>query len=98
MKVAAECGARLRDPAREGLHHIGNSTHWIVLEGVAILTDPWLGEPADWILRHSVPPARLPRDPDVVLISHAHEDHFDLVALARLRRGAAILVATRAPC
>ena len=37
----------------EGLHHVGNSTHFIVLEGVAILTDPWVSEPADHILIES---------------------------------------------
>src|SRR5262249_43705368 len=37
----------LREPSREGLHHVGHATHWIVLEGVRILTDPWLSEPAD---------------------------------------------------
>jgi L-ascorbate metabolism protein UlaG (beta-lactamase superfamily) len=89
-------GPPLRHPRREGLHHIGNSTHWIVLEGVKILTDPWLTEPADHLLTHSVPPAALPEDPDVVLISHAHEDHFDLGALACLDRGATVLVPTRA--
>jgi L-ascorbate metabolism protein UlaG (beta-lactamase superfamily) len=96
VKPVNENGQPLHEPRREGLHHIGNSTHWIVLEGVSILTDPWLAEPADRVLRHTVAPAPLPRDPDVVLVSHAHEDHFDLVALARLHRRAAILVATRA--
>jgi L-ascorbate metabolism protein UlaG (beta-lactamase superfamily) len=77
---------------QEGLHHVGNSTHWIVLEGVAILTDPWVSEPADGVLAHSYVPRPLPTRPDVVLISHGHGDHFDLAALRLLDRGAEVVV------
>jgi L-ascorbate metabolism protein UlaG (beta-lactamase superfamily) len=77
---------------REGFHHIGNSTHWIVLEGVAILTDPWIAEPADGALLHRLPAQPLPCDPDVVLITHRHGDHFDPAALARLTRGSVVLL------
>jgi len=76
----------------EGLHHVGNSTHWIVLEGVAILTDPWISEPADCMLTHSYEPRPLPTRPDVVLITHEHGDHFDIAALRLLDRGAAVVV------
>ncbi|HVZ73196.1 MAG TPA: MBL fold metallo-hydrolase [Polyangia bacterium] len=96
MNPVAETGAPLANPWREGLHHIGNSTHWIVLEGVRIVTDPWLGEPADGLLHHSTPPSPLPREPDVVLVTHAHEDHFDPLALRRLSPLAAVLVPTAA--
>lgn len=75
----------------DGLHHVGNSTHLIVLGGVRVLTDPWLREPADRAIVHRVPPAPLPRDPDVVVITHAHEDHFDPTALAQLDRGATVV-------
>src|SRR6185503_16289343 len=78
---------------REGLHHVGNSTHWIVLEGVRILTDPWVTEPADRILEHTHEPRPLPTGPDVVLITHRHGDHFDLPALATVDRTAAVVVA-----
>ena len=71
---------------------MGNSTHWIVLEGVAILTDPWVSEPADCILSHRYEPRPLPTRPDVVLITHEHGDHFDLAALRLLDRGAAVVV------
>ena len=80
------------DALKEGLHHVGNSTHWIVLEGVRILTDPWVSEPADGILSHSHPPRPLPTRPDVVLISHRHGDHFDLAALNLLQRTAVVVV------
>lgn len=75
----------------DGLYHVGNSTHLIVLGGVRVLTDPWLREPADRAIVHRVPPAPLPRDPDLVLITHAHEDHFDPTALAQLARTATVV-------
>jgi L-ascorbate metabolism protein UlaG (beta-lactamase superfamily) len=83
---------RSEDALKEGLHHVGNSTHWIVLEGVAILTDPWVSEPADGVLAHLHPPRPLPTRPDVVLVSHEHGDHYDLAALALLDRGAEVVV------
>lgn len=93
--LVAERGPPLRDRLREGVHHVGNSTHWIVLGGVKILTDPWLSEPADGLLGHTVPPSPLPADPDLVLITHRHEDHFDPAALARLDRRATVLTPER---
>lgn len=81
----------LENPDRPGLHHIGNSTHWIVFEGVKILTDPWLAEPAEHMLIHSMPPVPLPEEPDIVLISHEHDDHFDPEALDRLNRSAFVV-------
>jgi L-ascorbate metabolism protein UlaG (beta-lactamase superfamily) len=71
---------------------VGNSTHWIVLEGTAVLTDPWVSEPADSMLAHRLAPQPLPTDPDVVLISHGHGDHFDPAALDLIDRKAAVIV------
>jgi L-ascorbate metabolism protein UlaG (beta-lactamase superfamily) len=79
-------------PEREGLHHVGNATHWIVFQGVSILTDPWVMEPAHHSLSHRIAPVPLPTSPDVVLITHAHEDHFDPVALGRLNKKATVVV------
>lgn len=78
--------------ARDGVVHIGNSTHLIVLNGVHVLTDPWLRDPADKVLQHRVPPAALPTDVDIVLITHEHEDHFDPTALALIDKKATIIV------
>jgi L-ascorbate metabolism protein UlaG (beta-lactamase superfamily) len=75
----------------DGFYHVGNSTHLLVLGGVRVLTDPWLSEPADHVLGHRLAPAPLPDDPDLVLITHAHEDHFDPTALARIDRGAIVV-------
>lgn len=76
---------------RDGFYHVGNSTHLIVLGGVRILTDPWITEPADHVLGHRVEPAALPADPDLVLITHSHADHFDVAALERLDRRAVVI-------
>ena len=78
----------------DGVLHVGNSTHLIVLGGVHVLTDPWLKDPADKILQHRVAPAALPVDVDVVLITHDHEDHFDPVALALVDKRAVVVVPT----
>jgi len=80
------------DFVAEGLHHVGHSTHLLVLEGIRVLTDPWVTEPADRCLFHEPAPAPLPTDVDLVLITHAHGDHFDPAALARLDRGATVIV------
>jgi L-ascorbate metabolism protein UlaG (beta-lactamase superfamily) len=90
-RPVVESGPGLDRPEREGLHHVGNATHWIVFEGVKIVTDPWISEPAHGTLSHRVPPSPLPTRPDVVLLTHAHEDHFDLTALDRLSRTAAVV-------
>ncbi len=82
---------REREP-RDGVVHIGNSTHLIVLDGLHILTDPWVRDPADAVLLHRVPAAPLPIHPDVVLVTHEHEDHFDEAALALVDKGATVVL------
>lgn len=80
-----------------GLHAawIGHSTVLLKIDGVTILTDPvfskragiWLG-PVTLGLKRIVAPAMevraLPHI-DIILLSHAHMDHFDLPSLRRLR-------------
>lgn len=76
----------------DGILHIGNSTHLVVLNGVHVLTDPWLQDPADRVLNHRLPPAPLPVDVDVILVTHEHEDHFDEAALALVDKKACVVV------
>ncbi len=76
------------------IRFLGHSTVLLELDGLRILTDPvlrpWIGP-----LRRHVPA----HDPtaetvDVVLISHAHNDHLDLPSL-RLLKGAPLLIVPR---
>jgi len=91
-----------------GLHAawLGHSTVLLKLDGFTILTDPILGNrcgirmgPVTVGLRRMVAPAllrsQLPRI-DLILLSHAHFDHFDLATLRGFERSGAIVVtATR---
>jgi L-ascorbate metabolism protein UlaG (beta-lactamase superfamily) len=80
----------------EGLHAawLGHSTVFLKIDGVTILTDPVFSRriglnlgPLTIGIRRLVEPAlplkETPR-PDLVLLSHAHMDHFDLPSLRAL--------------
>lgn len=96
------------DPARwpdTGLHAawLGHSTVLLKVDGLTILTDPvlreycgiWLG-PVTLGLKRLVAPAlpreRLPRI-DLVLLSHAHFDHWDTPTLRSLESGETEVIA-----
>jgi L-ascorbate metabolism protein UlaG (beta-lactamase superfamily) len=85
---------------------LGHSTVLLKLDGTTILTDPVLGDrvglsfgPMTVGLKRLVAPAlRVPQLPkiDVVLLSHAHMDHFDLATLRALEnRGTTVVTAAR---
>src|SRR5580700_11939796 len=90
----------------QGLHAawLGHSTVLLKLDGFTILTDPILGNrcgvrmgPVTVGLRRMVAPAllrsQLPHI-DLILLSHAHFDHFDLATLRGLERaGTAVVTA-----
>ena len=80
----------------EGLHAawIGHSTVVIQLDGFTILTDPVFSKrvglnlgPLTLGIKRLVAPAgelpKIPR-PDLILLSHAHMDHFDIPSLRAL--------------
>ena len=83
---------------------IGHSTFLINLEGTTILTDPVFSEKIGFSvlglatvgLRRFVPPAfqmhELPKL-DLVLVSHAHMDHYDVPSLEKLPRDVPIIMA-----
>jgi len=84
---------------------LGHSTVLLKIDGVTVLTDPVLGRrvgiglgPVTVGLKRIVEPAlhvsELPKI-DVILLSHAHMDHFDIRSLRRLenRRTAVITAA-----
>jgi L-ascorbate metabolism protein UlaG (beta-lactamase superfamily) len=92
----------------QGLHAawLGHSTVLLKLDGFTVLTDPILGNrcgirmgPVTVGLRRMVAPAllrsQLPSI-DLILLSHAHFDHFDLATLRGFERsGAMVVTATR---
>ncbi len=86
------------------LSWIGHSTFLINLEGTTILTDPVFSQKVGPSvlglftvgLQRYVPPAlTFPELPpiDLVLVSHAHMDHYDLPTLRRLRRDVPLILA-----
>jgi L-ascorbate metabolism protein UlaG (beta-lactamase superfamily) len=92
---------------RQGLHAawIGHSTVLISIDGFTILTDPVFSTrigvrmgPVTVGLKRLVEPAaalgEVPR-PDLILLSHAHMDHFDIPTLRRLEhRGTRVITAS----
>jgi L-ascorbate metabolism protein UlaG (beta-lactamase superfamily) len=74
---------------------LGHATVLLELPGVRVLTDPFLRERLGPLRRHGpVPvPASLGRI-DLVLVSHAHPDHFDRASLRRLA-GDPLVIAPR---
>src|SRR5215469_6187710 len=92
----APCRPQVRAWPRRGLHAtwIGHSTVMVSIDGFTILTDPVLstrigvnlGVMTVGLKRLVAPAASLgdlPR-PDLILLSHAHMDHFDLPTLRDL--------------
>jgi L-ascorbate metabolism protein UlaG (beta-lactamase superfamily) len=84
---------------------LGHSTVLLKIDGVVVLTDPILSERAGLDLgvvtvgiRRRVAPAlsleHLPR-PDLILLSHAHMDHFDMPSLRRLADPSTTIVTAR---
>jgi L-ascorbate metabolism protein UlaG (beta-lactamase superfamily) len=95
-----------RRTVRVDLAWLGHSTVLVRLPGLTILTDPLFRDRLGPLRRHGpMPdPTTLP-EPDVVLVSHAHPDHFDRRSLHRVPghplivvpRGMAPAVARAAP-
>jgi len=90
----------------DGLHAlwIGHSTVFLRIDGLTILTDPVFSTkigvgvgPLTIGMKRLVAPAILAEDlpaPDVILLSHAHMDHFDLPSLRTLEhRGTTVVTA-----
>jgi L-ascorbate metabolism protein UlaG (beta-lactamase superfamily) len=85
---------------------LGHSTVLLKIDGVTILTDPvfsmragiGLGPVTLGLKRLVAPALAVPELPkiDLILLSHAHMDHFDLPSLRRLaRRGTAVVTASK---
>ncbi|HWZ32919.1 MAG TPA: MBL fold metallo-hydrolase [Bryobacteraceae bacterium] len=110
MKRAVEPAPRTPRIAswpKRGVHAawIGHSTVALSIDGFTILTDPVFSTriginlgPITLGLKRLVEPAAALGDfptPDLILLSHAHMDHFDIPTLRRLEnRGTAVITAT----
>jgi L-ascorbate metabolism protein UlaG (beta-lactamase superfamily) len=106
--LAAPNHPNVADWPAAGLHAawLGHSTTWINVDGFTILTDPVFSEriglnvgPVTLGIKRLVKPAlfmrELPR-PDLILLSHAHMDHFDIPSLRRLEdSGSSVVTAVK---
>lgn len=74
---------------------IGHSTTLIDFDGRRILTDPWFNDPIHLLCRHRYPLGisleELPPI-DIVAVSHCHKDHFDIKAMEKINRSAAVIM------
>ena len=73
------------DQPAVALRYVGHATVLIEVDGLRILTDPFLRDRLGLLERHGpVPDVAALGEVDVVVISHGHPDHFDLRSLAAL--------------
>lgn len=99
------------DPARwpdRGLHAtwLGQTTVLLKIDGFTILTDPilgtyagiWLGLFTLGIKRLVAAPLKISELPpiDLILLSHAHMDHFDILTLRKLEKRSTTVVTAHA--
>jgi L-ascorbate metabolism protein UlaG (beta-lactamase superfamily) len=72
----------------------GHSTMWLADSGHTLLTDPLLTDRLAHLRRMDGPTPRLPGEPDAVLLSHLHADHFHVGSL-RAVPGKPLLIVPR---
>jgi L-ascorbate metabolism protein UlaG (beta-lactamase superfamily) len=74
------------------IRFLGHATALIEIDGVRILTDPFLRSRLGPLERHGPMPDPAELEVDVVVVSHGHPDHFDVRSLAALPGRPAIVV------
>ena len=73
------------DASAAGVRYLGHATVLLELDGVRILTDPFLAARLGPLRRHGPVPDPADLGPiDVVVVSHGHPDHLDRRSIARL--------------
>jgi L-ascorbate metabolism protein UlaG (beta-lactamase superfamily) len=86
-------------PADEGrvtIRYIGHATVLLEVDGVRILTDPFLRDRLGPLERHGPSPDADEIGPiDVVLVSHGHPDHLDRRSLEAVKGNATVVVPRR---
>ncbi len=108
LVVPAPVNPRWQEWSDRGIHAawVGHSTVLLKIDGVTIITDPVFSErcgvrfgPVTIGLKRLVAPAlelgHLPHV-DIVLLSHAHMDHFDIPSLRALESRRTVVVTARA--
>ena len=85
--MTRSCGsppeARPTNPSIE-VRFLGHATTLVEIDGVRVLTDPFLRRGLGPLARHGPVPDPADLDVDLVVISHGHADHFDPRSLAAL--------------
>lgn len=80
------------------IDYIGHATFLItVRDGTAILTDPWFGS-GGFMMRRAVGPAIRPealQRCDIMIASHAHDDHLDEEAIELAKGKGSVIVGPR---
>jgi L-ascorbate metabolism protein UlaG (beta-lactamase superfamily) len=84
------------DERRVTVRYIGHATVLLEVDGVRILTDPFLRDRLGPLERHGPTPDADEIGPvDVVLISHGHPDHLDRRSLEAVKGNATVVVPRR---
>jgi len=84
------------DEGRVTIRYIGHATVLLEVDGVRILTDPFLRDRLGPLERHGPTPDADEIGPvDVVLISHGHPDHLDRRSLEAVKGNATVVVPRR---
>lgn len=98
LPLLSEAPMRPAEPWREKrvrVRYFGHACVLLEYDGISILTDPYVGSvpSAGGLERHSW--KDLPAHIDYALVTHAHQDHFALETLLRLRHRLGTLVVPR---
>jgi L-ascorbate metabolism protein UlaG (beta-lactamase superfamily) len=92
-RAPEEPGPRPFDSVQIGLRYVGHATVLLELPGLRVLTDPFLRDRLGPLRRHGPIPTPEALGPiDVVVVSHAHPDHFDRASLAKLHGDPLVIV------
>ena len=76
-----------------GLQYVGHSTVLLELPGVRILTDPFLRDRLGPLRRHGPTPRPAAMGSiEIVIVSHAHPDHFDRASLRAIAGDPLVIV------
>jgi L-ascorbate metabolism protein UlaG (beta-lactamase superfamily) len=76
-----------------GVRFVGHATALLEIDGIRVLTDPFLRRSLGPLQRHGPLPDSDDLEADVVVISHGHPDHFDRRSIAALPGRPQIVVA-----